>query len=300
MSIEHPHTGARRLIASWARRTAQRLDTVVRPIFVPNQRRDPRLVGSGVLLELQGQPFLVTAAHVLDEADGATLNVLGTKDLVEVSGIRHRSEAPAANRANDMIDVGFVPLAKSEVASLRDVRLLNAGEIDPNDSLVRRTSQKRPLYFVLGYPASKTRLNPTKLTLRSGAFRFVGRPASTDVQHALGVEDFSHLTLEFDRARSVGRNGPGVAPDPHGVSGGGAWRCGDILTGDPDECRLVAIMTEWHDKPTNVLLGTSVAFLLAGIGAQFPELAAGLPTVRTLNVNVRTPQGLAPRPPDSD
>ena len=272
------------------------VDRSVRPLFIPDDRGNPFLTGSGILLSVGTRSFLLTAAHVFHGARDRGLYVGGLQDLVLVNGPRQFTQA-ADGQPEDRADVGFAEMTPAEVRQLGDVVFLGPTALDPDDRLrPPPAGQGHPFYFILGYPASRMKRNPKTQKIKTGALRFLSLGAEPTVYKTLGLPEHSHLVVEFDRRNSLGPKGPAMAADPHGTSGGGAWRCDDLLRGHPSKGTLIAVMIEWHHHPANVLVGTRIGVVLEGIRAQYPELNSLIPRPSSLNITIALPQGTGPRP----
>jgi hypothetical protein len=80
-------------------------DTVV-PIF-SEKDNNMKAEGSGVLIQIADQFFILTAAHVLDVGN---LYIPDINGLFMLNGFSDRTKAPEGDRALDRIDVGYVHL----------------------------------------------------------------------------------------------------------------------------------------------------------------------------------------------
>src|SRR5687767_811624 len=96
------------------------------PIYGVDDRSVPYLIGSGTLMDVGAQTFLVTAAHVLDANSRTTLYLPGNP-IVPIRGRAVKTQAPTAGRDTDTIDLAIVALAAGVVD-----QVIQMGRISPN------------------------------------------------------------------------------------------------------------------------------------------------------------------------
>lgn len=252
--------------------------STVRPIYSISKRgvRDagtPTLVGSSVLLTVADHPFLLTAAHVIDQAKPLGLGVLGEPNMVELGETRYFSTvAPKNDRTRDNVDVGFFELSAAQVELLGDVRFLGPADLDVDDTPSYFT-YTRTKYVVVGYPAGRqgtlrntSEVSPTPLF-------YMAQAAMPEKYSTLGVDVNRHLLLPFDRKNVLSHAGRTTAPNLNGMSGCGVWRIDSLhgLPGGRDQ--LVALFIEWHRGDHRLLIATRIDQCLHGIREAHPELA---------------------------
>lgn len=185
--------------------------------------------GTGVLLATpRGTPYLLTAAHVVEDASGQPVKRLAiSSDLLDPLRIDAavllgpmRPDCHSANHAR--VDVAAVSLVavRSQVAPLLGAAVDADPAVGPDDLMV-----------LSGFPAGLCRYNPVGPRLldvdlvralymtrieegRDPFGRF--RLRWDEAQAVWGVPKTSHLTFETGDRFELGR--------PHGISGGGLWR----------------------------------------------------------------------------
>jgi hypothetical protein len=86
--------------------------------------REPVSFGSGVLLGIAGERFLLTAAHVLDDAKESPLYVPGGHTLVMLPTQSTVTKALSDDRDLDHLDVGFIHLPPQLAKSRLDRQAL--------------------------------------------------------------------------------------------------------------------------------------------------------------------------------
>jgi hypothetical protein len=250
---------------------ARATDTVV-PIIVPDNRRNPQVIGSAVLLRLAEQPFLLTAAHVADRGARGGLEVGARERIVPLGGRYFHTTPPDGGRAADRFDLAVFPLSDAVAADLGAPNFLGPDELRWTE---RPHVQSTPAgtYLLTGFPSSKQPRQP------KSDGEFVVRPYQPLVQaseldryESLQVHPDSHLALALDRSDLQSLSGPKQAPDLHGMSGGGVWRIDHLIGAGEPRAHLVGIMVEYHDSPSHVLLATRIGVALQLIQDEFPSL----------------------------
>jgi hypothetical protein len=241
------------------------------------------LLGSGVLLEVAGRGFLVTAAHVADVTtrEGQLLAIPTGRareaPLVITSDNVTSSAMPASRwREDDSIDVAVIALREETCLTLRDVyRFTRMSEVQSADAPTTES-----LVGFLGYPNAMVENVPGLHFKYEASFSVTcavapPREMNAEVQTRSLVLGFSKSQMTQYRG-TPGRGGRRYRPvNPHGVSGGGAW----ILAGSAsrigrwseDEIRLSAVVHTW-DRRGGRIVGTRTAIPLVYIYRDYPGL----------------------------
>jgi hypothetical protein len=241
-----------------------RITKYIIPLYGTNDRRERYVIGTGVLLRIQNDGFLITAAHVLDENRRAQTNIEipGDGRLVPIDGQTMTTPLPSSGRRDSRF-------------AFFDIAL-----VDPSD-----TPGPRTRYTFAGYPSSQHN-GPRGGTLTIAPLRLTSESLPPD-QYPEGFALETHACIAFDPKQAVARSGTVQRPpDPHGVSGGGVFRIGtwdEIIAGTNQE-RLVGIAIEMR-KQEQCLLGTRIAYPLEMIRSERPGLDASIPSSRYLRVN---------------
>jgi len=258
------------------------------PLYGTAERSKRYVVGSGVLVRIEENAFLITAAHVLDEQQRVRTNieVPGRNALLPLGGQALKTPLPSSGRREeDLIDIGILPLQRDAVDELlAHFNFLDVQQLDPSDVPGTQT-----LYTFVGY-ASSQHEGPRWGVLTIEPVRYTSGPLPPD-RYPKGFQLETHASIDFDAKRMVARTERvQTPPDPHGVSGGGVFRVGtwdEIIAGTNSE-QLVGIAIEMR-KQEGCLLGTRIAIPLEMIRAQFPRLSGFIPISRYLRVNASSP-----------
>lgn len=246
--------GAGEILVTEIREAVDLLKDCVTPLFDVNEKGEAELLGSAVLLTLDGETFLCTAKHVIDGNQHSTLYFDGPSKFEVLEG----EFCVSAEH-----DVAVLRLTPQQVAAFEKYRPLDEGDI--GDQV--QTSASQYVEFI-GFPETKNRKvynqNKIKGLLHSNGCTVI------DITP-------SRVRVNFNPKRNIDAKTRQrvTAPDPHGMSGGamfGASMDNNTIEGKPRP-KLVGIST---DQPSSVeVFGTTIAVALAiirdGWQAKLPQ-----------------------------
>jgi hypothetical protein len=265
------------------------LGRAVRPICLTTGRGEPLFWGSGVLLQLAGEHFLATAAHVIHEVSDSdvphgavpgTIVTFGSEKHVELHGRIHRTVPITGKEPEfDRVDVALLELSPEEVAQIDDAHFLTSQDIDVRDHLVPRR-----LYFFLGLPGGWQKRNLPAASLKVKPYPFIGKEVQPEHYQLLDYPREQNLAISFDAKRTSSGGKEVASPDPHGTSGGGFWRIDETFAAVSEQRppSLVALMTKHYPKAEKALLAVRVSVVVQLLGTARPDLVASLPDVSWL------------------
>ncbi len=208
--------------------------------------------GSGVLLQVEGTRFLVTAAHVSDEFFRERWRQIffDTPDgdeLIPVITVRYaRSEKRTEpNREDDPLDLAVCELRPDiadKLSAFMPFVTLSELELDP-DKL------KDGRYLALGYPEFRAEKDEMDQTIEAQSLPYFTGLYDMERKPAPNISPADHLVLDVDRMDEPAGVGDRLDLDQtHGISGGGMWR---ILDEDQPiellnwrQAKLAAIITD--------------------------------------------------------
>ena len=263
-----------------------RLGWAVRPIFQEDHRHRLELVGSSVLLKAAERAFVITAAHVWDWREKGPLFIGSRNDLIELKGRSKWTQPPnAGKRIDDRIDLAFIEPTEGIVKHLSDCRFLTPDEIDVDDVAIPVLGIGSN-YLVIGYPETRVDSRPPWTKVIPNPFFYGTFPVNEGEYQQFGIQEYSHVLLEYDRDTNQTIHGTRTGPDPHGVSGGGLWRFDSILEDNPASDRLVGIMIEYHEGPRR-MIATRIGLVVEAMKSLYPEIALALPTPRRVTLTNR-------------
>src|SRR5579875_3000151 len=240
---------AGKILAREIRQAVEALYDRVSPIYHVNDKDEAALYGSGVLLRIGTDSFLVTAKHVIDESTRSSLYVDGPSKLEPLEGDFFASPDQ---------DVAVLKLNQAQLGVLTKYQFLEQDDIADN------TFVSGCKYATcVGYPASKNKRFHDRHELRREIFSYSDAHLSV-VQN--------QLHLGFRKRKNVDALTGGIvsAPDPYGMSGGamfGTQINDDTIKGHLHP-KLVGILIEWHETEEKIV-ATPLPMVLAVIRDAF-------------------------------
>ena len=241
----------------------------------PNWEKSPlEPIGSGVLLELEGYYFIITAAHVVqdyalkksrnpyrneddyDDPAEAYLNLNNVGFLHNLSFypiqrvvFTNTERGPIENN----VDLAVLTLERESAVELKQkFKFLSLSDIllDHDIKPVNR-------YYIYGYPAEWTDLDKDKGLIRTEPFQFVTKGMPIDEISPVKFDSRFNLLVSYDKGKMVFTSNGEALRDfsPKGISGCGLWFYG----GGPD-VKLIGIMIEdkWIKERQPLMMATRI------------------------------------------
>lgn len=245
------------------------LDSVC-PIFVCYKASNKiEQIGSAVLLEIEGQMFLLTAAHVADWRDKGELCIPTEKGIEGIEGhIASMNVPKGVSRNKDKIDMAYFCLSEALVKKLHRSFL----PLTMDDCWLTDNTQPKDIYSFSGFPLSKAKNRNDRYS--SEMVTYSGVSTSAIKYEKLGYSDDTNIVIDYRRKKSVNLEGIKNMPShPKGISGGAIFR----WPKDPDiepkyfKRTLVGIGHTYLQKH-NTLIGTKLSLYIPFIGSNHPEL----------------------------
>jgi hypothetical protein len=232
-------------------------------------------VGSGVLVRIADETFLLTAAHVLDHQANGHLFIPGSDGITSLYGYHAYTKPPGmTSREDDKGDIGYYKLPPPLREGL-DPMLKPVGM---DDLLLTDYLEDGDLFTFAGYPWRKSKKvkgkQSTEMTTYSGH-------AVTETEYkSLGYSRFVHIAirLRLKKTFSIRYNSRQIAPHPQGISGGGvlSWPRSLKERIENPQLKLAGIGHTYHVK-NNLMVATRVIDFLHAILKNNPELRQHIP-----------------------
>ena len=259
---------------AWLDGVASKARDVTWPVYQRTPRKPFAPLGSAVLLMLRDEPFLVTAAHVIDASHRGVLHLATPMGSRFVRGKRYVTKKPASgDRSHDQIDLAVLPLA----AGVADAFPPSA--FARWDDLAPAPDEAAPENLLLcGYPASLQPKRQVPPEIKATPYALLGSPVGPAAFAALQLSAERHVSMAFDKYDSYRVGGRVNSPDLYGMSGCGLWFLNGPL-GEPHvRPRLAAIATEWHRGMHKCVLATRLIGVLASVFDHLGLLPSTRPT----------------------
>lgn len=246
-------------------RLSTSLASCVIPLFAKRHGKRPKLVGSSFLVSAGEAVFLVSAAHVLDEISHLHFYIApGT--IRKLTGHLLQTKLPSnGRRTSDRLDIGILRLEGPGLPPYPEVgkNAIPISELHPS-ALPRDDKQ----YLVIGFPETKSRVNPAALQITSEPVSFRNISAPRSKYEELHVADESHIVLPLDLRHTLGANAEVQSfPKPSGLSGSPVWLLVDKHEQNPlPYFPVVGVAIEYH-KESKALVATDIKIAVKLINA---------------------------------
>jgi hypothetical protein len=256
-------------LARMAESLTERVLAVTFPIYGEDERGQPDLLGSCVLVRLGDARFLVTAGHVFDLGTTRAIAVGAASGLLPIVGLPTRLRSiGSSSPADDRIDIGIVRVQHPAWEALETEHFASWEELDGPTPLVARHT-----YTLVGFPNSMNRQEIIGSRISAAGYRMAGLECERDAYDAAKIDPESHVMVGFDKKKMLGADGQRTAPDLYGASGGGLWRFGRRLRGASRPPKLAAIATEWHARGRDrYILGTRIQLIIEALAGKYEDV----------------------------
>jgi hypothetical protein len=248
----------------------QLLDTPCPIFWEPHESGRKEQIGSGVLLQIKDEVFLLTAAHVTDASETGTLLLPGRDGITLICGhFAHIPVPRGGKRSDDKADIAYFRLSEDLRTNLDPSLLI----LTRDDILLCDQLLDGDLYTFAGYPWRKSQSQQGKIVAEP--FTFTGGAASGKDYEKLGYSRTVHIVVKFRRRKSfsVLHQAVKTAPRPGGISGGGvfAWPKDLQERTHISNLKLVGIAHTYHED-RHCMAGTRINTYLACILQNNPGL----------------------------
>ena len=223
----------------------------------------PELVGSSFLVSSAADNYLISAAHVFDElAQGNELFFYIKPTITaKLSGELRRTKVPnEKDRNHDRLDIGVLKLDKSINPPYLGVQKYPV----PIEALIPNALPRDGKHYLLvGFPETKSRINPVAKELKSKLYSFRNTSAPAIKYHELGLDASSHIVMNFQIRRTVSPNKEiRTFPKPQGMSGSPVWLLyEEDGSNDPSQTPIVGVLIEYYSSK-KALVATDIGIAL--------------------------------------
>jgi hypothetical protein len=240
------------------RKTVELLSRYIVPLYTVSATGRPVVCGTGFFVQRSEDTFLVSAAHVFDEALRTRLFFYPSPTVLRSLSGQFRRTNVDGGRVNDRHDVGVLrldlphpPFAEIQkfampLSYLKPVHL-------------PRTSRK---YLIVGFPASRTTLRVFSRQVIAEPYAHWSGPIPDAVYATFGTTPTEHVIVPFRRKRLLNLAGRKIhGANPQGMSGAPIFV---FFGGGPPEptFSVAAVLIEYRRYPEAVLIGTDIGRVL--------------------------------------
>ena len=218
--------------------------------------------GSGVLVQINKDYYIFTVAHVTEKIDETNLlYILTTKGITPIEGEFRETDLSH----DENIDVAFIRLEKELTEILKQsYEFLPSAKIELNHKTEYTTQ-----YLTLGFPEKNIKFDKETHTIKTGSSTFLHKLMKDKVYEKYKLDKSLHFIVDyagkgFDMVSDIKKP---IIRRPHGMSGCGLWYISINQNGNSYtlDYSLIAIMTEYREKPFDSLIGVKVDVIIEGI-----------------------------------
>jgi len=213
--------------------------------------------------------FLVTAAHVSDDAKKQRLMYFVPEEVAFESNSAVITQAPFGKRNEDHVDIIVLKLA-SEI-----VNKINSGGIysffNVLDLDCGAPKKKGSLFTFAGFPHSKYEYDRAKLKFLPNAISHLGMSVANEEYTKADVDVNTSIVIRYDRTRTKTEDGKTLLRSfyPQGMSGGPVFH----------RNKLCGVIIEYQEQYAR-FIATRIEVIVRMIQDQWPETASHLPNIR--------------------
>lgn len=231
-------------------KAAKKFINSVRPIYGASINGNPIHIGSCLLLQVDGNKYIVTAAHIIDENKTSSLYIGGKHELVLIEGDFLCTSRPDGDRSKDHYDFALMKLNSDLVKKIGYKHYCSENEL-----VTTYLNPKGRCYLALGYPHSRNKkINLSKKSVKPYYLKYTSIIVSNEqLCKKLKITGNDHYFLSFDPKKSKDSSGNIVnSVAPRGISGGALIDLGDfskpynLLDTAPCTAKLTGMMIENH------------------------------------------------------
>ncbi len=217
-------------------------------------KSDPN--SSGVLLEVQGQHFLITAGHFLQRNKPEDIGIMIDDTFYILNGIV-KYVNPEVGEQEDKIDIAVWKIDDDVVVDLKaKFSFLPFEKID-----FQHKVDTEPKYLIVGFPWRETKEDKVNKKLKSSPFIFLTKESNKESYKRLKFEQHSNLLLNYKQQKVKSLNTGNVQQNksPEGVSGCGVWHISKFIIedGQVPDFKLVGQIIE-QNKEKTILISTRI------------------------------------------
>lgn len=245
----------------------------VRSVLASENGRKPEIIGTCLLIEVDGRRYVVTAAHILDNLDTHSIYISGAigTQPVQIVGVVNMTKPPSDGRKFDKIDLAFWEIDENTAQNLGDVEFINSTRFSHNQA-----SLKYRLYLAMGFPVSRNKKsvdNPNK-AIRPSLSKYTAELLEDQgLNSGLGVTGEQHLFLKFQDQSEAFNGEVRNTFQPRGLSGGSLIDLGNFAAPTKYDASLtqnafLAGMIIERNSDYQVLVAIRVQVILESIRSQ--------------------------------
>lgn len=204
--------------------------SAVRPIYASLDGRHLESIGSSLLLNIDRNDYVITAAHIIDWINTHAIYIGGTlgTEPVQIDGTPVATTAPNGDREQDRFDFAFCKIPEEAKKRLGAVHFIDESRISRNQA-----SAENRYFLVMGYPIVKNdkMIDFSHKTIGTLLSKYTGGVNnSSGLAKKLGVSGDEHFFITFKKFAVTDDGNQVRSFKPKGISGGALVDLGNFAT----------------------------------------------------------------------
>jgi hypothetical protein len=197
----------------------------------------PEVLGSGIVAQLYGSTYILTAAHVAEDIgqlvvplESKFVRLFGEmwtvsyKEMTEHQNVGDLAVIKLDTSSEAQLLEFYRPITKKEVTTWKEV---NSGDI----------------LITHGVPASKSKSHAGEN--RDRPLSYIGLVPNAEKSKALCLDPTTNVALSYNKSHLMSESGRVTPSKLNGMSGSGLWMVPNVLASKPSVL-LVGILTEYR------------------------------------------------------
>jgi len=232
-------------------------------IFEMDKPKGMKPYGSGVMVILNENHFLLTASHVVEDwSNEHQLFIKSRRGYVSIVGNMSQTDIDKS----EGVDLAFIKLDDEILPEIKaGYKFLPISKFRRHVNLVDAAQ-----YCVIGYPEINKKID-AKGVMQTGTSAYFVAPSKQNVYDHYKLKKRNHISLDFKGKGMDIRTGESKKLKGHhyGLSGCGLWLVliGKNHKGYSYDYRLIGIMTDFRRGKYDCLFGNHIEFILTALKA---------------------------------
>lgn len=183
--------------------------------LVSDRKKIAKSLGTGVFIKVNDIPFIITAAHVIENYEGG-LYIRNEQGVIQISfeATIHKTNS---HKGKDKTDFAILKLLEKTTKDLNGFYdFIEVTELGINHKL-----KSNQIYLAYGYPSSRTKIKyKTNLMIAEPTY-FMTTHADYKIYDELGGEIDKNLIIHYDKndLANIETRQVEIGPDVYGMSG---------------------------------------------------------------------------------
>lgn len=221
--------------------------------------------GSGVLVQIKGRYFILTASHVTELSKDIDLFANSQGKIVEITGDFNESDLSI----NKNIDLAFIELEKNLGELLaRSYDFLPVEKIEYGHA-----PSKKDKYMASGYPERNIRIDEATHSIITGSSHFLLTISEEKRYKFYRLDPKENFLLNFEGGGTDLESGERIRrlDDPYGISGCGLWHLHPFISEGKllMDYSLVGIMYMVKRDKYQVLIANRIEIVVQGLNDRY-------------------------------